>query len=128
MKRLKIFLLATVIVAALQGVSCAENSEQLELLNDTGQAITSLYIAPVGNMNWGKDFAAQSPFEARQRRTVKYNPAVRYYKLKVILDDGREITWADNKRIDFAGAWRIVLYYGKRDVLKYVIYRSPKKH
>ena len=112
-------MLATVMLATLQNTACAENSEELELLNDTGQAIMSLYIAPVGNMNWGKDFAAQSPFD---------NPAVRYYKLKVILDDGREITWADNKRIDFEGAWRIVLYYGKRDVLKYVIYRSPKKH
>jgi hypothetical protein len=125
MKSVKTFLLATIFVAALQSIACAENSEQLEILNDTGQTIESLYIAPIGNTNWGKDFAKESPFEARQNRIIKYNPAIHYFKLKMILDNGREIIWEDDKKIDFTRAWRIVLYYGKRDVLKYAIYRSP---
>lgn len=125
MKPIKTFLLATVIVVALQSVACAENSEQLEILNDTGQVIESLYIAPVGNTNWGKDFAAVVPFEVFQKKIIKYNPAIRYFKLKMTLEDGREIIWADDKKIDFARAHKIILYRGKRDALKYAIYRVP---
>ena len=125
MKSIKTLLLATIFVAALQSVACAENSEQLEILNDTGQVIESLYIAPVGNTNWGKDFAKDSPFEVFQKKIIKYNPAIRYFKLKMILDDGREIVWEGDKKIDFARAHKIILYSGKRDALKYAIYRSP---
>ena len=125
MKSVKTLLLATVFVVALQSVACAENSEQLEILNDTGQVIESLYIAPVGNTNWGKDFAKDSPFEVFQKKIIKYNPAIRYFKLKMILDDGREIVWEGDKKIDFARAHKIILYSGKRDTLKYAIYRSP---
>lgn len=125
MKSVKTFLLATVIVAALQSIACAENSEQLEILNDTGQVIESLYIAPVGNTNWGKDFAKESPFEVFQKKIIKYNPAIRYFKLKMTLEDGREIIWEGDKKIDFTRAQRIILYSGKRDVLKYAIYRAP---
>lgn len=121
----KIFLASMILVAALQSVACAKNSEQLEILNDTGQVIESLYIAPVGNTNWGKDFAKDSPFEVFQKKIIKYNPAIRYFKLKMTLDDGREIIWADDKKIDFTRAQRIILYSGKRDVLKYAIYRAP---
>lgn len=122
---LKTFLASMILVAALQSVACAENSEQVEILNDTGRVIESLFIAPIGNISWGKDFAAEAPFEVFQRKIIKYNPAIRYYKLKLILDDGREFTWQDDKRIDFAGAKKIILYSGKRDALKYAIYRSP---
>lgn len=125
MKSIKTFLLATIFVAALQSVACAENSEQLEILNDTGQVIESLYIAPVGNTNWGKDFAKDSPFEVFQKKIIKYNPAIRYFKLKMTLDDGREIVWEGDKKIDFTRAHKIILYSGKRDALKYAIYRSP---
>lgn len=127
MRSIKVFLLATIFIAAVQSSACAENTEELELLNDTGQFITSMFIAPVGNTNWGTDFAATAPFEARQKRILKYNPAIRYYKLKLIFDDGREIVWEGDKKIDFSRAWRMILYYGKRDVLKYAIYRSPEE-
>ena len=125
MKPIKIFLLAAITVALLQSVACAENSERLEILNDTGRNINALYIAPVGNTNWGKDFAAAAPFEVFQKKILKYNPAIRYYKLKMTLDDGREIVWEGDKQIDFAGAKKIILYSGKNDALKYAIYRSP---
>ena len=127
MKPLKIFLLAAITVALLQSVACAENSEQVEILNDTGRVIESLFIAPVGNTNWGKDFAAETPFEVFQTKIIKYNPSIRYYKLKMTLDDGREIIWEGDKQIDFSGAKRIILYSGKHDALKYAIYRSPDK-
>lgn len=124
MKSIKTFLLATIFVASLQSVAYAENSEQLEILNDTGQVIESLYIAPVGNTNWGKDFAKDSPFEVFQKKIIKYNPTIRYFKLKMTLEDGREIVWEGDKKIDFARAHKIILYSGKRDALKYAIYRS----
>ena len=125
MRLIKVFLFATVFVVAAQVSALAANTERLELINDTGQIIESLYIAPVGNIDWGKDFAEEMPFDAYQKKIVKFNPAVRYFKLKFILWDGREIVWDGDKRLDFAGAWRLILYSGKRDEIKYTLYRLP---
>lgn len=125
MRPIKIFLLATVFVVAAQVTALAANTERLEIINDTGQLIESLYIAPTGNSNWGKDFAAEMPFDAYQKKILKYNPAIRYYKIKFTLWDGREVVWDGNKRLDFAGAWRLILYSGKRDEIKYTLYKMP---
>lgn len=125
MRPLKIFLVAMVFVASAQVTALAANTERLEIINDTGQIIESLYIAPVGNTNWGKDFAEEYPFDAYQKKIIKYNPAIRYFKLKFTLWDGREIVWQDDKRLDFSRAWRLILYSGKRDEIKYTIYKLP---
>lgn len=125
MRPIKIFLFATVFVVAAQVTVLAANTERLEIINDTGQLIESLYIAPVGNTNWGKDFAEEMPFDAYQKKILKYNPAIRYYKLKFTLWDGREVVWDGDKRLDFAGAWRLVIYSGKRDDIKYTLYKMP---
>ena len=125
MRPIKIFLLATVFVVTMQVTALAANTERLEIINDTGQLIESLYIAPTGNSHWGKDFAAETPFDAYQKKILKYNPAIRYYKIKFTLWDGREVVWDGNKRLDFAGAWRLILYSGKRDEIKYTLYKMP---
>jgi len=125
MRPIKIFLVAMVFVASAQVTALAANTERLEIINDTGQIIESLYIAPVGNSNWGKDFAEETPFDAYQKKVIKYNPAIRYFKLKFTLWDGREIVWQDDKRLDFSRAWRLILYSGKRDEIKYTIYKLP---
>lgn len=125
MRPIKIFLLATVFVVAAQVTALAANTERLEIINDTGQLIESLYIAPTGNINWGKDFAAEMPFDAYQKKILKYNPAIRYFKIKFTLWDGREVVWDGNKRLDFAGAWRLIIYSGKRDEIKYTLYKMP---
>lgn len=125
MRSIKIFLVAMVFVVAAQVTALAANTERLEIINDTGQIIESLYITPVGNSNWGKDFAEETPFDAYQKKVIKYNPAIRYFKLKFTLWDGREIVWQDDKRLDFSRAWRLILYSGKRDEIKYTIYKLP---
>ena len=123
---LKTFLASMFLVAALQTSTFAENTERLEIINDTGQIIESLYITPNGNTNWGRDFAAEYPFDAYQKKIIKYNPAIRYFKIKMTLWDGREIVWADASKIDFSRAWRIILYSGKNDAIKYTLYRLPE--
>lgn len=129
MRPLKIFLVAMVFVASAQVTALAANTERLEIINDTGQIIESLYITPAGNTNWGKDFAEETPFDAYQKKVIKYNPAIRYFKLKFTLWDGREIVWQDDKRLDFSRAWRLILYSGRRDEIKYTIYKLPdEKH
>ena len=125
MRPLKIFLVAMVFVVAAQFTALAANTERLEIINDTGQLIESLYIAPTGNSHWGKDFSAEMPFDAYQKKILKYNPAIRYFKIKFTLWDGREVVWDGNNRLDFAGAWRLILYSGKRDEIKYTLYKMP---
>ena len=125
MRPIKIFLLATVFVASAQVTAFAANTEQLEIINDTGQLIESLYIAPAGNIDWGKDFVAEMPFDAYQKKILKFNPAIRYFKIKMTLWDGREIIWDGDNRLDFSRAWRLILYSGKRDEIKYTLYKYP---
>ena len=125
MRPIKIFLAALVFVAAAQVTAFAANTERLEIINDTGQFIESLYIAPAGNIDWGKDFAAEMPFDAYQKKIIKFNPAIRYFKIKFTLWDGREIVWDGDNRLDFSQAWRLLLYSGKRDEIKYTLYKYP---
>ena len=127
MRPIKIFLFALVFVVIVQVTAFAANTERLEIINDTGQFIESLYIAPAGNTSWGKDFAAETPFDAYEKKILKYNPAVRYYKIKFTLWGGQEVIWEGDKRLDFAGAWRLILYSGKRDEIKYTLYKHPDK-
>lgn len=123
---LKILLASIIAVAAIQTSAFAENTERLEVINDTGQIIESLYITPNGNADWGRDFAAEYPFEAFQKKILKYNPAIRYFKVKMTLEDGREIVWADGSKIDFSRAWRMIIYSGKNDIIKYALYKLPE--
>ena len=125
MRPIKIFLAALVFVAAAQVTAFAANTERLEIINDTGQFIESLYIAPAGNIDWGKDFAEDAPIDAYQKKILKFNPAIRYFKIKMTLWDGREIIWDGDNRLDFSRAWRLILYSGKRDEIKYTIYKYP---
>ena len=125
MRPIKIFPAALVFVVMLQVTAFAANTERLEIINDTGQFIESLYIAPVGNIDWGKDFVAEAPFDAYQKKILKYNPTIRYFKVKFTLWDGREIIWDGDNRLDFSGAWRLILYSGKRDDIKYTLYKMP---
>ena len=127
MKPIKIFLLATVFVAAAQVTTFAANTERLEIINDTGQLIESLYIAPAGNMSWGKDLVKEFPFDAYQKKILKYNPAVRYFKIKMTLWGGQEVIWEGDDKLDFSQAWRLILYSGKNDSIKYTLYKLPKE-
>ena len=125
MRPIKIFLAALVFVVSAQVTAFAANTERLEIINDTGQFIESLYITPAGNIDWGKDYAAEMPFDAYQKKIIKFNPAIRYFKIKFTLWDGREIIWEGDNQLDFSGAWRLILYSGKRDEIKYTIYKYP---
>lgn len=126
-KFLKILLASMVLVVTAQSSTFAANTERLEVINDTGQIIESLYITPAGNTVWGKDFAEEYPFDTYQKKIIKYNPAVRFFKIKMTLEDGREIVWEKNGKLDFSRAWRIIFYSGKNDVIKYTIYKLPEE-
>lgn len=127
MRLIKIFLPAMVFVALMQVTVLAANTERLELINDTGQFIESLYIAPVGNADWGKDFVGEIPFDTYKKKIIMYNPGVRYFKIKVTLWGGREVVWDGDERLDFSRAWRLILYSGRNDVLKYKLYKLPEE-
>ena len=127
MRLIKIFLPAMVFVALMQVTVLAANTERLELINDTGQFIESLYIAPVGNQSWGKNLVGDFPFDTYQKKIIKFNPTVRYFKIKVTLWGGREVVWDDNERLDFSRAWRLILYSGRNDAIKYKIYKLPEE-
>ena len=127
MRLIKIFLPAMVFVALMQVTVFAANTERLELINDTGQFIESLYIAPVGNADWGKDFVGEIPFDTYKKKIIMYNPGARYFKIKVTLWGGREVVWDGDERLDFSRAWRLILYSGRNDAIKYKIYKLPEE-
>lgn len=102
---LRTFLLATLIVAAAQTSTFAQTlTEPLELVNETGQPIMSLYFVPVQKKSWGNDLVGSGVMNQGDRRAIHYDLAFTRYKIKIEFADGTTVT---NKDIDVFDAWRL---------------------
>ena len=102
---LRIFLLATLIVAAAQTSTFAQTlTEPLELVNETGQTIMSLYFVPVQKKEWGNDLVGSGVMNQGDRRAIHYDSAYTRYKIKIEFADGTTVT---NKDVDVFDAWRL---------------------
>lgn len=99
---LKIFLLAAFIVAA-QSVAFAL-PEPLEIVNETGQPIMSLYVVPVQKSGWGNDLVGSGVMNQGDRRSITYDSDFQNYKIKVEFADGTSFT---RKDIDLLDTWRL---------------------
>ena len=98
-------LLATLIVASAQVPTFAQTlTEPLELVNETGQPIMSLYFVPVQKKSWGNDLVGSGVMNQGDRRAIYYDSAFTHYKLKIEFADGTTVT---NKDVDLFDAWRL---------------------
>lgn len=111
MIRLKIFwrtmLLAALIVASAQSPALAL-PEPLEIVNETGQPIISLYIVPVQKKSWGNDLVGSGIMNQGDRRSIIYDSEFALYKIKVEFADGMSFT---RKDVDLLNTWRLGICY-----------------
>ena len=119
---MRTILLATLIVAATQTSAFAENSERLEIFNDTPQIIRALYVVPSGQQDadWGNDIVGDGFMEPSDKRVVYYDPAYRYYHIKFILDNYEEYILPN---VDLLDAWRINIWL---DDIEYKVSKNAR--
>ena len=119
---MRTILLATLIVAATQTSAFAENSERLEIFNDTPQIIRALYVVPSGQQDadWGNNIVGDGFMEPSDKRVVYYDPAYRYYHIKFILDNYEEYILPN---VDLLDAWRINIWL---DDIEYKVSKNAR--
>ncbi|MBQ7454319.1 MAG: hypothetical protein IJS69_04645 [Selenomonadaceae bacterium] len=112
---LKIFLLAALIVA-VHSPTFAANTESVEIVNGTGRTIVALESVALRNKWNGKDLLGGRVLKSGDSARINYDPAVRYFRLRIFFNDGNPVTW---DKIDFNDAWRLTLYKGKNGKYTY---------
>ena len=103
----KVFVLATFLVVAAQSPAFADITEPLELVNETGQPILSLYFVPMQKKDWGNDLVGSGVMNQGDRRSIYYDMSFRVYKLKVEFADG---TTFIRKDVDLFDTWRLAIW------------------
>ena len=103
---LKIFVLAAFLVAAIHTPTFAGITEPLEIVNETGKTIMSLYFVPVEKKSWGNDLVGSGVMNQSDCRSIHYDAAFMRYKFKIEFADGTTLT---NKDVDLLDVWRISL-------------------
>jgi len=119
---MRTILLAALIVAAAQTSAFAENSERLEIFNDTPQIIKALYVVPSGQQDadWGNDIVGEGFMEPSDKRVIYYDPAYRYYHIKFILDNYEEYILPN---VDLIDAWQINIWL---DDIEYKVNKNAR--
>ncbi len=118
---LKTFLFAAFIVAAAQATTFAANTESVEIVNETGRKIVALEGVALRNKWNGKDLLGGRVLNSGGSTRITYDPAVRYFRLRIFFNDGKSVTW---DKIDFNDAWRLTLY--KNDKGKYTYAKNSR--
>ena len=106
---LKIFVLAAFFVATIQTPTSAGITEPLEIVNETGKTILSLYVVPIQKKGWGNDLVGSGVMNQGDRRSIHYDTDFTRYKIKIEFADGATLTRND---VDLLDTWRLSL---KRD-------------
>lgn len=101
---LRTFVLAALLVASAQASTFAGITEPLEIVNETGKEIISLYFVPVQKKSWGNDLVGSGVMNQGDRRSINYDSSYTRYKLKIEFADGTEIT---RKDVDIFDTWRL---------------------
>lgn len=104
---MRVFLMAAFIVAASQNSTFAGITEPLEIVNETGKPIMSLYFVPVQKKDWGNDLVGSGVMNQGERRSINYDTSYIRYKLKVEFADGTTIIRKGVDFVDLLDAWRI---------------------
>jgi hypothetical protein len=100
----KVFILATFLIVTAQSSASAEIAEPLEIVNETGKPIISLYFVPMQKKSWGNDLVGSGVMNQGDRRSINYDLSFHIYKIKVEFADGTEFTRRD---VDLLNTWRL---------------------
>lgn len=102
---MRTFLLAALLIAAAQSSTFAAGiTEPLEIVNETGQEIMSLYFVPVQKKDWGNDLVGSGVMNQGDRRSVNYDSSYTHYKIRIEFADGTVVT---RKDVDIFDTWRL---------------------
>lgn len=104
---LKIFLLATFIITAAQSPAFAL-PEPLEIVNETGKPIISLYAVPIQKSGWGNDLVGSGVMNQADRRSITYDSSYARYKIKVEFAEGGNLILKD---VDLLNTWRLSIMH-----------------
>lgn len=99
-------MLATFLIVTAQSTALAGITEPLEIVNETGRTILSLYVVPIQKKDWGNDLVGSGVMNQGDRRTINYDTGFTLYKVKVEFADGTGFTRRD---IDLLNTWRLAI-------------------
>lgn len=120
-KRTLLAVLAALIVAASQSTTFAEadSTSALEVFNKTGHTWQALYFAPLDNDGWGQNWL-EEPLRSGDSAFARYGQEYRYYKIKIVFDNGKSVVWQKNYKFDtYSCGLSIVIAKNKKG--KYII-------
>ena len=100
----RVFVLATFLVTAIQTSTFAGITEPPEIVNETGKTILSLYAVPIQKKDWGNDLVGSGVMNQGDRRAIYYDSEYMHYKFKIEFADGKTLTLKD---VDLLDTWRI---------------------
>lgn len=106
-KRTLLAVLTAFLIVAAQSSAFAL-PEPLEIVNETGQPIMSLYVVPVQKSGWGNDLVGSGVMNQGDKRSITYDSDFANYKIKVEFADGTSFT---RKDIDLLNTWRLGIRY-----------------
>lgn len=101
---LRVFLPVAFLVAIIQSSAFAGIPEPLEIVNETGQPIMSLYAVPVQKKTWGNDLVGSGVMNQGDRRSINYDSSYALYKIKIEFADGTTFT---HKDVNLLNTWRL---------------------
>ena len=101
---LRTLLLTAFIVAAAQNSAFAGITEPLEIVNETGKPIMSLFAVPMQKQGWGNDLVGSGVMNQGDRRSIHYDTEYAVYKIKVKFADGTTLAAKD---VDLIDTWRL---------------------
>ena len=99
-------MLATFLIVTAQSPAFAGITEPLEIVNETGRTILSLYVVPMQKKDWGNDLVGSGVMNQGDRRSINYDTEFTLYKVKVEFSDGTGFTRRD---IDLLNTWRLAI-------------------
>ncbi|MBQ1614579.1 MAG: hypothetical protein II089_08050 [Selenomonas sp.] len=93
---LKVFWLAVLMMVAAAGTAMA-GSQDFNLVNGTGRAITQIYLSPSHSSDWiyQDELGPKDVLYPGQSLFLKFSPRdnVQYWDIKVIYEDSKEDYW-----------------------------------
>ena len=100
----KVFVLTAFLIVTAQSPVSAEITEPLEIVNETGKPIMSLYFVPIQKKGWGNDLVGSGVMNQGDKLSIHYDLSFHIYKIKVEFADGTEFTRRD---VDLLNTWRL---------------------
>ena len=101
-------------VAALAAPAQAQEAKQdFKLVNQTGFAISEVYVSPSKTDNWEEDVLGDDELENDHSTTIKFNPKTKTctYDLKVVYsEDDESAVW---QNIDLCRVSTITIHYDR---------------